>query len=83
MSKRAEQATKRIHNRALLEAERYATSHGGSITEEVAYGRRFKAGFIKGYEQAEIDTIERACTWLSRYYDIDLVRFRKAILEEE
>ena len=38
--------------------------------------------FEEGYEQAEKDTIERACEWLSRHYDIDLVRFRK-IMEEE
>lgn len=60
MSKRAEKAVKRIHNRALLEAEKYATSHGRSIVEEVAFGRGFKAGFIKGYDQAEKDL---ALTW--------------------
>lgn len=60
MSKRAEKAVERIHNRALLEAEKYAAFHGGSITEEVAYGRGFKAGFIEGYEQAENDL---ALTW--------------------
>ena len=60
MSKRAGQAVGKIHNRALLEAEKYATSHAGSIIEEVAFGREFKAGFIEGYEQAEKDL---ALTW--------------------
>lgn len=41
-----------------------------------------REGFVNGYEQAEKDTIERACTWLSRNYDIDLARFRKAMEEE-
>jgi hypothetical protein len=57
MSKRAEKAVGKIHNHALLEAEKYATYHGGGIAEEVAYGRGFKAGFIKGYEQAEKDIL--------------------------
>ena len=56
---RVEEATQRIHNRALLEAEKYSNSHGGSITEEVAYGRGFKAGFIEGYEQAEKDILSK------------------------
>ena len=51
MSKRAEQTAGKIHSRALLEAEKYATSHAGNIVEEVAYGRGFKTGFIEGYEQ--------------------------------
>lgn len=55
MSKRAEDAARRIHNRALLKAENYSISHEGSIIEEVAFGRGFKAGFIEGYEQAEKD----------------------------
>ena len=52
---RVEEATQRIHNRAILEAEKYSNSHCGSIIEEVAYGRGFKAGFIEGYEQVEKD----------------------------
>lgn len=60
MSKSSEQAAGKIHNRALLEAEKYATSHGRSIVEEVAFGRGFKVGFIEGYETAEKDL---ALTW--------------------
>ena len=61
---RAEQAAIRIHHTAALEAEKYSKEHGCSIVEEVAYGRGFKAGYIKGdtdgYEQAEKDL---ALTW--------------------
>lgn len=75
---RVEEATQRIHNKALLEAEKYSNSHGGSITEEVAYGRGFKAGFIEGYEQAEKD-IE--LTWedvqLLDHFVLELVREEK------
>lgn len=53
MSKRAKEATKNIHNHALLEAEKYAAFHGQGIAVEVAFGRGFKTGFIKGHEQAE------------------------------
>ena len=56
---RVEEATRRIHNRAILEAEKYSNSHGGSITEEVAYGRGFKAGFIEGYKQVEKDILSK------------------------
>lgn len=42
-----------------------------------------RIGFVNGYEQAEKDTIERACEWLSKHYDIDLAYFRKTILEEK
>lgn len=38
-------------------------------------------GYINGYDQAEKDTIERACEWLSRHSDIDLIMFRKAMEE--
>ena len=55
MNKRAEDATRKIHNRALLKAENYSISHEGSIIEEVAFGRGFKAGFIEGYAQSEKD----------------------------
>ena len=79
MSKRSEQAAGKIHSHALLEAEKYAASYARSIVEEAAYGRGFKTGFIEGYEQSEKDTIEIACEWLSRHYDIDLAYFRKAM----
>ncbi len=38
--------------------------------------------YQEGYQHAEKETIERSCEWLSRNYDIDLARFRKAIEEE-
>ena len=83
MSKRAEQALESIHNHALLEAEKYMTSHGGSIVEEIAFGRGSKAGFIKGYEQAEKDAIERACEYLFKHYAVNLDEFRKAMEEDQ
>lgn len=39
--------------------------------------------YNNGYEQAEKDTIERACEWLSRHYDLDLARFRKAMEDKK
>lgn len=38
--------------------------------------------YIQGYEQAEKDTIERACEWLFRHYAVNLFEFRKAMEEE-
>lgn len=74
MSKRAEQRA--------LEAYPYNRAY---TDNDVEYDGNFcnRLPYIEGYEQAEKDTIERVCEWLSRHYDIDLVRFRKAILEEE
>lgn len=69
MSKRVEKAAKAFHNQALSDAQEYARMHGGSLIEEVSYGRGLKAGFIKGYEQAEKDTIERAIQWLITHAD--------------
>lgn len=87
MSKRAEEATCRIHNRAILEAEKYSNSHGGIITEEVAYGRGFKAGFIEGYEQAEKDMKERFIQFIHRHYPINYIGwiqdFQKAMEDEK
>lgn len=57
MSKRAEKAVAAFHNQALLEAQRYAQSRGGDISQEIAYGRGIKTGFILGYELAEKDII--------------------------
>ena len=71
MSKRAEQAAERAYPHTKLP--------NGVVfcmsAQQVAYK--------EGYEQAEKDTIERVCEWLSRHYDIDLVRFRKAMEEEQ
>lgn len=66
---RAEEATQRIHNRAILEAKKYSNSHGGSITEEVAYGRGFKAGFIEGYEVAEKDVKDALLEWAKEHQE--------------
>lgn len=57
MSKRAEEAAAAFHNQALLEAQKYAQSYGGGISQEIAYGRGLKTGFIEGYEQAKKDII--------------------------
>ena len=66
MSKSSEQAAANVHNVALREAHEYATSHGGSAIEEVAFGRGYKIAYIKGYEQAERDTLDRVCEWLEK-----------------
>ena len=52
---KAEKYATKIHDTALAEGEKYAKEHGQSIIEEVAYGRGFKAGAIRGYHQAEKD----------------------------
>lgn len=51
---------------------------------DVEYDGNFcnRLPYFEGYEQAEKDTIERVCEWLSRHYDIDLAYFRKAMEEE-
>ena len=64
MSKIAEKAAAAFHNQALLEAQKYAQLRGGDISQEIAYGRGIKTGFIQGYEQAEKGTIERVIEWL-------------------
>ena len=73
MSKRAEQRA--------LEAYLYNRAY---TDNDVEYDGNFcnRLPYIEGYEQAEKDTVERVCEWLSRNYDIDLARFRKAIEEE-
>ena len=50
---------------------------------EVDFNLLPRSYFQLGYEAAEKDTIERVCEWLSRHYDIDIVRFRKAMEEEQ
>lgn len=74
--------SKRVEERASIAAYGWQSDNEGNMTLEM-FPKPFRRGFVKGYEQAEEDTIERACTWLSRNYDIDLARFRRAILEEE
>lgn len=53
MNKRVEDATKKIHDLALLRAEKYKTFHGQGMAVEVAFARVFKTG----YEQAKKDII--------------------------
>lgn len=87
MSKRVEEATRKIHNRAILEAEKYSNSHGESITEEVAYGRGFKAGFIEGYEQSEKDMKELFIQFVHSHYPINytgwIQDFQRAMEDEK
>ena len=81
MSKRVEQAVKKIHNHALLEAEKYAKYNGDSIYIEVAYGRGFKAGFIEGYEQAEKDLAEEQYNLLNKACDARYEQAKKDTIE--
>ena len=58
MSKRAEEA-------ALKAYPDYLSMDGGYVTQ-----RKKRHCFIKGYEQAEAETIERACDWLFAHLPI-------------
>jgi hypothetical protein len=79
MSNRAERKALDIYpEKAVIVYGPYPTTEPSQIDDNKCY----RDGFIKGYEQAEKDVIERACEWLSRNYDIDLARFRKAMEEE-
>ncbi len=75
MSKRAEQAA--------LEAYPDSERDKTGIVTFLGFPQAVRDYYIEGYEQAEKDIIERACTWISRNYDIDLVRFRKSMEEEQ
>ena len=82
MSKRAEQAAKEIYKDGIELFGRRDRNGNLIIHPETMVGI-LRNACQRGYDQAEKDTIERACTWLSRNYDIDLVRFRRAMEEEQ
>ena len=71
----------KIAEQKALEAYPYNRAY---TDNDVEYDGNFcnRLPYIEGYEQAEKDTVERACTWLSRHYDIDLARFRKSMEDE-
>lgn len=82
MSKKAEQAAKEIYKDG-IELFGHRDKHGNLIIHPETMVGILRNACQRGYEKAEKDTVERACEWLSRHYDIDLVRFRKAIEEEQ
>ena len=55
-----EAAAVKIHNTALKEGEKYANEHGHSIIEEVAYGRGYKSGYMKGSVDMAKEMIDKA-----------------------
>lgn len=63
---REEKAALKIHNTALKEGENYAKTHGHSIIEEVAYGRGFKSGYMRGAVETEEELIEKAAEWIKK-----------------
>lgn len=79
MSKIAE----KIHDTALKKGEKYSESHGGSIIEEVAYGRGYKSGYIEGYDQAMQDFLEKACEWLEKELLVSDIEHQKYWLMTE
>ena len=81
MSKQAEQAAKEIYKDGIELLGRRDKNKNLIIHPETMVGI-LRDACQRGYEQAEKDTIERACEWLSRHYDIDLTMFRKAMEEE-
>lgn len=62
-----EAAALKIHDRAHVEGENYARSHGQSIIEEVAYGRGYKAGYMLGSREM----YDKAEKWLKDRINID------------
>lgn len=89
MSKRAEEA-------ASIASYGWQSDKEGNLTLEM-FPEPFRRGFVKGYEQAEKDTIERAVMWLEEHADeynssesaFDhmeeemIIDFRKAMEEEQ
>ena len=55
-----ESAAVKIHNTALKAGEDYAKSHGQSVVEEVAYGRGYKSGYMKGSVDMAKEMIDKA-----------------------
>lgn len=60
MSNIEESAAVKIHNTALKEGEKYAKEHGQSPMEEVAYGRGYKSGYMKGSVDMAKEMIDKA-----------------------
>mgnify|MGYP006916031391 CR=1 FL=1 len=77
MSKRAEEAALKAYPK-----EKGKIWSGAFGTFEFDKNAAERKGFQAGYEQAEKDTIERACVWLFRHYAIDRAESRKAMEEE-
>ena len=63
---RSEKAALHIHDTAHKEGEKYANEHGHSIIEEVAYGRGFKSGYMRGAVDTEKEVIEKAAEWIKK-----------------
>ena len=72
----------KIAEQKALEAYPDSERDKTGIVTFLGFSQTVRNYYIEGYEQAEKDTVERACTWLSRHYDIDLSRFRKSMEEE-
>ncbi len=60
MSNIEESVAVKIHNTALKEGEKYAKEHGQSPMEEVAYGRGYKSGYMKGSVDMAKEMIDKA-----------------------
>ena len=63
---REEKAAIKIHDTAIKEGEKYASNHGHSVIEEVAYGRGFKSGYMRGAVETEKEVIEKAAEWIKK-----------------
>lgn len=83
--------SKRAEERASIAAYGWQSDKEGNMTLEM-FPEPFRRGFVKGYEQAEKDTIERVCEWWKTHLkgiisdgliDGILQEFSKAILEEQ
>ena len=79
---KVEQYAIKVHETAIAEGEKYAKEHGQSITEEVAYGRGFKAGAIYGYHQAEKDITDDDVKFIIDKYSELPIQYGPKLFEE-
>lgn len=76
--------SKRAEERASIAAYGWQSDKEGNMTLEM-FPEPFRRGFVKGYEQAEKDTIERAKQWIIRqkgFSKMALQDFKKFMEEE-
>ena len=65
-------AALRIHERANVAGEEYASHRGNNIIELVAYGRGYKAGYMRG-SQEMFDLVD---AWLKAHINDYIVKGR-------
>ena len=91
---REEKAAIKIHDTAIKEGEKYASNHGHSMIEEVAYGRGFKSGYMRGAVETEKEIIDKTVEWIKKNVTyihprkgvevcaVNIFAFKEAMMEE-